>query len=81
MPFKYASTFRRDVCVRLLAGEPVAPLASELHVSAGTLHRWKKQALIDHDLVPGGALLPAFPRVVRETESPLLVPGVVSRAS
>ena len=53
MPFKYSSNFRREVCQRLLAGEPVASLASELHVSPGTLHRWKKQALIDHNLVPG----------------------------
>jgi len=53
MPFKYSSTFRRDVCQRLLAGEAVTSLADELHVSPGTLHRWKKQALIDSDLVPG----------------------------
>ena len=53
MPFKYSSTFRRDVCKRLLAGEPVASLASELHITSGTLHRGKKQALIDHGLVPG----------------------------
>ena len=37
----------------MLAGEKVAALASELHISPGTLHRWKKQALIDHDLLPG----------------------------
>jgi transposase len=53
MPFKYSPTFRRDVCQRMLAGEVVASLASELHISPGTLHRWKKQALINHDLVPG----------------------------
>jgi transposase-like protein len=37
----------------MLAGEKVAALATEFHVSPGTLHRWKKQALIDHDLMPG----------------------------
>jgi transposase-like protein len=37
----------------MLAGEAAAVLASELHISPGTLHRWKKQALIDHDLLPG----------------------------
>jgi transposase-like protein len=37
----------------MLAGEVVASLSSELHISPGTLHRWKKQALIDNDLVPG----------------------------
>jgi transposase-like protein len=35
------------------AGEKVAALASELRISPGTLHRWKKQALVDNDLLPG----------------------------
>jgi transposase-like protein len=37
----------------MLAGEKVAALASEFRISPGTLHRWKKQALIDSDLLPG----------------------------
>ena len=53
MPYRYSSEFRNRVCQRLLEGENVAALASELHISPGTLHRWKKQALIDHDLLPG----------------------------
>jgi transposase-like protein len=37
----------------MLAGEMVAALATEFHISPGTLHRWKKQALIDRNLLPG----------------------------
>jgi len=37
----------------MLAGEKVAALASELYICPGTLHRWKKRALIDSDLLPG----------------------------
>jgi transposase-like protein len=37
----------------MLEGEVVSALASELHISPGTLHRWKKQALIDQGLAPG----------------------------
>jgi transposase-like protein len=36
----------------MLTGEKVAELASEFHISRGTLHLWKKQALIDNDLLP-----------------------------
>jgi len=37
----------------MLAIEAVSSLANELHISPGTLPRWKKQALIDHNHVPG----------------------------
>jgi transposase len=37
----------------MLAGERMVALASELHISPGTLHRWTKQALIDSDQLPG----------------------------
>jgi len=53
MPYRYSAELRVRICQRMLAGEEVAALASELHISPGTLHRWKKQALIDNDLLPG----------------------------
>jgi transposase-like protein len=37
----------------MLAGERVDDLSAELDVSAGTLYRWKHQALIDSGLKPG----------------------------
>jgi transposase len=53
MPYRYSSEFRTRACERMLSGESVANVASDLKISIGTLHRWKKQALIDHDLLPG----------------------------
>src|SRR5271167_2780366 len=47
MPKRYPLEFRRSVAVRLVAGERVVDLASELGVSDATLYLWKKQALID----------------------------------
>ena len=38
---------------RMLAGERPEELADELEVSAATLYRWKKQALIDAGRKPG----------------------------
>ena len=40
------------VCKRLLAGERADDL-DELEVSAATLYRWKRQALIDAGRRPG----------------------------
>jgi transposase len=53
MPYRYSADIRIRLCERMLAGEKVAALAAEFHISPGTLHRWKKQALIDHNLLPG----------------------------
>src|ERR1035437_9020075 len=53
MPYRYSAELRIRICQRMLASEKVADLASEFHISPGTLHRWKKQALIDDDLLPG----------------------------
>jgi transposase-like protein len=53
MPRKYPKKFRNDVCERLLAGEAVDALSEELSVSTSTLYLWRKQALIDNDLLPG----------------------------
>jgi transposase len=53
MPFRYSVEFRRQACERVLAGEPVKPLAAELSVSDATLHKWRRQALIDAGQGPG----------------------------
>jgi transposase-like protein len=47
MAFTYPTAFRESVCKRLLDGERPEHLADELEVSAATLYRWKRQALID----------------------------------
>jgi transposase-like protein len=47
MGFNYPTQFRDDACRRMLAGERVEVLAVELHVAAGTLYRWKHEALVD----------------------------------
>lgn len=53
MAFRYPTPFREAACVRMLAGERVEDLAAELGVAAGTLYRWKAQALIDAGRKPG----------------------------
>ena len=53
MPFRYSIEFRRRVCERMLAGEPVKDLAVELSVSDATLYKWRRQALIDAGDAPG----------------------------
>ena len=55
MSFQHELAFRRDVCERLLAGEP-AGRSSPKEVSSmseSTLFRWKRQALIDVGRVLG----------------------------
>jgi transposase-like protein len=47
MAKRYPPSFRRSVCERLLAGENVTALATELGVSTATLYLWRKQAEID----------------------------------
>lgn len=53
MPKRYPRELRQRVCERMLAGESVVSLSKETSLSQGTLYRWKKQALIDADLIPG----------------------------
>jgi transposase-like protein len=53
MPKRYPKQFRNEVCERLLAGESVRSLSEELSISAPTLYLWRRQTLIDHDVVPG----------------------------
>lgn len=47
MPKSYPSSVRRQLCVRLRTGEPVAEIAAETGIPQGTLFRWKAQALVD----------------------------------
>jgi transposase len=47
VPMRYPSSVRRQVCLRLRSGEPVAEVAAETGISPATLFRWKAQALID----------------------------------
>jgi transposase len=47
VPVKYPSSVRRQVCLRLRGGEPVAELAADTGISPATLFRWKAQALVD----------------------------------
>ena len=54
MPRHYPHEFRREVCERLLAGEPVKDLAVELGVSSWTLYRWREQARVDAGGTPSG---------------------------
>ena len=47
MPRQYPPHFLRDMVNRMLAGESVLSLVQETSVPEHTLHRWKRQALID----------------------------------
>ena len=53
MAYRYSTVFRDELCRRLVEGERVEDLALESEVSAQTLYRWKKQALIDASVRPG----------------------------
>jgi transposase-like protein len=53
MPKRYPKNLRSEVCERLLAGDSVRSLAATYSLSTATLYLWRKQALIDHDLLPG----------------------------
>jgi transposase len=53
MAFQYPTSLGAAACERMLDGERPEELAEELGVSAATLYRWKKQALIDAGRKPG----------------------------
>ena len=53
MVFRYSASVREVACRRMLAGERVEEVAGDLEVSAATLYRWKRQALIDVGRKPG----------------------------
>ena len=68
---------------QIRAGRPVAELARELEMHQSTLHRWKRQDLVDCGLVSGvstseSADLKAARRRIRELEAEL---AAVKRAS
>jgi transposase-like protein len=76
MPRHHPAALRREACERLLAGEPIAKLASELGVSVNTLYKWRRQALIDAGRRPGVKSYEADPlaqarRRIKELEAEL----------
>lgn len=54
MPRHYPVELRRQVCERMLAGEPVKKLKAEFGISDYTLYRWRRLARVDACLLPGG---------------------------
>jgi len=53
MAFSYPKDVRLKICGRLLSGESVDALTQETGITAVTLYRWKKQALVDAGRRPG----------------------------
>ncbi len=53
MPRQYPTGFRDEMVDRMLAGESVLALCSDSGVPEQTLHRWKRQALIDAGVIDG----------------------------
>ncbi len=47
MPGHYPAELRRRTCERMLAGEAVKDLVTELGIASVTLYKWRRQALID----------------------------------
>ena len=64
MPRHYPHEFRREVCERLLAGEPVKDVSDELGVSEYTLYRWRHAARADAGLTEDGKSYEPDPLVV-----------------
>jgi len=54
MPRHYPVELRRQICERLLEGEPVKKLRAEFGISEYTLYRWRRQARVDAGLLPRG---------------------------
>ena|SRR5690348_7631252 len=76
MPRHHPADLRRDACRRMLAGESIAAVAAALEVSAGTLYKWRRQALIDAGRRPGVKSFEADPlaqarRRIKELEAEL----------
>ena len=53
MPFQYPPEVHHAVCQRLIGGEKILSLALELNIAVATLHRCRRQSLIDHDRLSG----------------------------
>jgi transposase-like protein len=76
MPRHYPVELRRQICERLLEGEPVKKLRAEFGISEYTLYRWRRQARVDAGLLPGGKSFEADPllqarRRIKELEAEL----------
>jgi len=72
----YPAELRRRICERMLAGEAVKDLVSELEISQETLYKWRRQALIDAGQRPGLKSYQADPllaarRRIKELEAEL----------
>jgi transposase-like protein len=53
MAFRYSASVGDVACRRMLAGERVEEVADDVEISASTLYRWKRQALVDVGRKPG----------------------------
>lgn len=78
MPRPYPSEFRARAIALVRSGKQVKQTAYELGVSAGCLHGWLKQDLIDCGEVPGrtsveSVELRAAHRKIRELETELAI--------
>ncbi len=76
MPRHHPAGVRRQTCERMLSGEAVKDLAAELGISARTLYKWRRQALIDAGRRPGTKSFEADPlaqarRRIKELEAEL----------
>ena len=76
MPRHHPAALRRGACERMLAGESIKEVAEELGVSANTLYKWRRQALIDSGRRPGVKSYEADPlhqarRRIKELEAEL----------
>jgi transposase len=83
MPRHHPADLRRQICERLLAGEAVKDLATELGVSPRTLYKWRRQALIDAGRHLGAKSYEADPleqarRRIKELEAELTVTKLAS---
>ena len=76
MPRHYPAELRRQTCERMLAGEAVKDLVTELGIAEVTLYKWRRQALIDAGRRPGAKSFEADPllqarRRIKELEAEL----------
>ena len=76
MPRHYPAELRRQTCGRMLAGEAVKDLVTELGIASETLYKWRRQALIDAGRRPGAKSFEADPllqarRRIKELEAEL----------
>ena len=76
MPRHYPAELRRQTCERMLAGEAVKDLVTELGIAEVTLYKWRRQALIDVGRRPGAKSFEADPllqarRRIKELEAEL----------